>query len=115
MSGRNKPSYDFINRLCLKFPSLNPDWLITGRGKMYRDQISNPVSEKRVDEKGEEHSQLADDLLFDNQYLDSELPENKKITNFTGDGHKKRVPAKILVLYTDGTFEGFNPASENEQ
>ena len=38
LSGRNKPSYDFINKLLLHFPSISAEWLITGKGKPYKDQ-----------------------------------------------------------------------------
>ena len=37
LSGRNKPSYDFLNRILTKFPHINADWLMTGRGKAYKD------------------------------------------------------------------------------
>ena len=37
LSGRNKPSFDFLNKLLLKFPHINGDWLMTGRGKAYND------------------------------------------------------------------------------
>ena len=41
MSGRNKPSYDFIVKLLGRFPQLNPDWLLLDKGPMYRDQVKN--------------------------------------------------------------------------
>ena len=34
---RNKPSYDFIVKFLKAFPNVNPDWLLTGQGKIYRD------------------------------------------------------------------------------
>ena len=37
LSGRNKPSYDFLHKLLIKFPHINGDWLMTGRGKAYND------------------------------------------------------------------------------
>ena len=37
LSGRNKPSYDFLHKLLMKFPHINGDWLMTGRGKAYND------------------------------------------------------------------------------
>ena len=37
LSGRNKPSFEFINKMLVAFPKINPDWLITGNGKAYRD------------------------------------------------------------------------------
>lgn len=38
LSGRNKPGYEFLTRLFSKFPSINPDWLLMGRGKPYMDR-----------------------------------------------------------------------------
>lgn len=42
LSGRNKPSFDFIEGILKNFPQINPDWLILGKGKPYRSQISAP-------------------------------------------------------------------------
>jgi transcriptional regulator with XRE-family HTH domain len=36
IDGRNKPSFSFIEKLLLEFPSVNPEWLITGAGEMYK-------------------------------------------------------------------------------
>ena len=32
LSGRNKPGFDFIQKFLLKFPSVNPDWLLSPCG-----------------------------------------------------------------------------------
>jgi plasmid maintenance system antidote protein VapI len=39
MSGRNKPSFDFLLKLLQRFPQINPDWLLLDKGPMYRDEI----------------------------------------------------------------------------
>ncbi len=41
MSGRNKPSYDFLLKLLQRFPQINPDWLLLGKGPMYRQEIKS--------------------------------------------------------------------------
>lgn len=41
LSGRNKPSYDFVSKMLSRFPQLNPDWFILGKGPMYREQIKS--------------------------------------------------------------------------
>ena len=38
LAGRNKPSIDFVTKLLLAFPDLNPDWFILGTGSMCRTQ-----------------------------------------------------------------------------
>jgi len=35
ISGRNKPSYDFLHKTLRAFPGLNAQWLIMGEGTMY--------------------------------------------------------------------------------
>jgi transcriptional regulator with XRE-family HTH domain len=41
LSGRNRPGYDFLETLLLHYPSLNIDWVITGKGKMYKEDSSD--------------------------------------------------------------------------
>ena len=47
LSGRNKPGYEFITKLLIKFPHINSDWLLLGKGKPYKnfsdgDESSSP-------------------------------------------------------------------------
>lgn len=44
LSGRNKPSFEFISKMLVTFPKINPDWLITGVGKAYRDFPTDAAS-----------------------------------------------------------------------
>jgi hypothetical protein len=36
LSGRNNPGFDFLSKMLMRFPKVNPDWLILGTGPMYR-------------------------------------------------------------------------------
>lgn len=38
LSGRNRPGYDFLESLLLHYPSLNLEWLLTGKGRMYKGE-----------------------------------------------------------------------------
>jgi transcriptional regulator with XRE-family HTH domain len=49
LSGRNKPSFDFLQKTLKVFPMLNADWLILGEGNMYEGDI-NPVSGSLFDQ-----------------------------------------------------------------
>jgi transcriptional regulator with XRE-family HTH domain len=36
LAGRNKPGYDFLLNIMNHYPDLNIEWLMTGKGKMYK-------------------------------------------------------------------------------
>lgn len=44
ISGRNKPGFDFIENMARRYPALNLDWIVTGKGKMYRTDAQEPYS-----------------------------------------------------------------------
>lgn len=82
LAGRNKPGYVFLESLLLHFPRLNLEWLLTGKGRMYRD-----VSP----EEAQDPAQLE---LFS-------MPVQAEA----------RKLEKIIVYYDDNTFQEFR-ASE---
>jgi transcriptional regulator with XRE-family HTH domain len=50
LSGRNNPSLDFIQKILMRFPDINSDWILTGKGSMYTqpDLFSFPEVEKQI-------------------------------------------------------------------
>ena len=36
ISGRNKPGFDFLEKIAHNYPDLSLEWLVTGKGRMYR-------------------------------------------------------------------------------
>ncbi len=111
LSGRNKPGYDFILKLCLKFPHLNANWFITGRGKPYLDSNiqtttlqTNPESDTLSSDSsrnfGMEKNQSFDiykknqqinyqnnDILTNNSNFNpQQSPESQNLLQFAEDG-----------------------------
>ncbi len=41
LSGRNKPSIDFLERFIQNFPEFNVEWLISGKGEMIKNSSNN--------------------------------------------------------------------------
>ena len=80
LAGRNRPGYDFLESLLLHFPSLSLEWLMTGKGKMYKE--TSPEQEESASQ------------------LDLFPPR----TPSAG----RRVE-RILVFYNDNTYQEFNP------
>lgn len=39
ITGRNNPSFDLIQKILSKFPRVSSEWLIMGRGEMYKTTV----------------------------------------------------------------------------
>ena len=53
ISGRNKPSLDFILKMLAKYPTLSTDWILFGKGTMYREDAADLFSAANFDALGE--------------------------------------------------------------
>ena len=42
LSGRNRPGFDFLESMAIHYPQISMDWLLTGKGRMYKDAASAP-------------------------------------------------------------------------
>ena len=104
LSARNKPSYDFILTILNKYPALNPDWLITGKGKMYRDQNEDSTPVHQVVVEKSEHIQPPQ-FEFENE-VNSEEPisNTTPLLSAKAPSNNKRI-VRITIYYSDGTFE----------
>ena len=46
LSGRNNPGYDFIKAIMTAYPALSIEWLMLGKGKMYKEAAADLPAEK---------------------------------------------------------------------
>lgn len=113
LSGRNKPGFDFIENMAACYPNLNLDWLIGGKGRMYKG-TEPTVAAPQVPENRQSHVDDVDSgLLFDSHEPDlfqkeTEVSENKALTAPVSPAEPKDNPpriTKILVFYDNGTFK----------
>lgn len=54
LAGRNKPSFDFLQKMLTKFPRLSPDWLLLDKGPMYRSDATAEATGAAVNGKSPE-------------------------------------------------------------
>ena len=52
LSGRNKPGFDFITKLLTKFPHINSEWLIMGKGKPYKEMMGSQTASSSLPSNG---------------------------------------------------------------
>lgn len=111
IAGRNKPSYDFLSALLQHYPTLNADWLMLGKGKMYKD-----LQQKTVETVQEQPAGLLfddfDEIVEEKSDKQPNEHVNIQTSNKTNDlGNivqsvvKQRNVKKIIVLFDDGTFQ----------
>jgi hypothetical protein len=86
---QTKPSYEAIEKILTNFDNINPDWLLVGRGEMFKDSppkrepesISSQVLEElravneKVNEQAQKVSEQAQMFLREIQFLKSQLQE----------------------------------------
>jgi len=102
MGGRNKPSLEVMQAILNRFRNIQSDWLILGVGSMYRPSggsIQTSLFDiKPQDSSDEKETNVVASIATDTTH--SSFPTTTPKYHET----TKQV-AKILVLYTDGSFE----------
>jgi len=101
ISGRNKPSLEFIQKIMSRFPEINPEWILNGNGTMLKNGISPdlgilPFENIPVKDREELQEPIK---------RESTRPSLKKKTVDTDD----RQVEKIIYLYKDKSFREYYP------
>jgi transcriptional regulator with XRE-family HTH domain len=102
LSERNKPGFDFIQRILDTYPSISADWLITGKGEMLK---SKNVEQYLFSEMEVAEEAVNDDKKARKQTLkssDGDQVENKR-------SFRVRNIEKIVVFYSDKSFGEYFP------
>ena len=109
ISGRNNPSLDFVLKMLEKYPYLSTEWLLFGKGIMYRDS--------RMQTLFDESNSAGDNKVLsinDNEAHDSYESDQPEIVKNAGVETKKS-PGKVSPLnrivwfYEDNSFEEYFP------
>lgn len=134
-SNRNRVSLDIVKRIHAAFPSISTEWLLTGNGSYYTDDIvlstdqspAETVPKERTlfdnmasDEAPEETSLPAENLKKSSVDTDnrdfykenrSEIPQNNvqnvAIQRIECEKQQGRNIVEIKIFYDDSTYETF--------
>lgn len=90
LSGRNKPSLDFVLKVLSSFPEVELYWLLNGKGNFpsEENQETKIASDKNV-------------IAEKNLHNTSEIHQTSKISS------KEKSIERIIIFYTDGSFKNF--------
>ncbi|AUC81332.1 helix-turn-helix transcriptional regulator [Lacinutrix sp. Bg11-31] len=97
LSGRNKPSLEFVLKVLSSFPEVELYWLMNGKGNFPSDKNE----EQKVEQKPKPENE---DLFSESQTKKNptEISEVKQITS-----NSKKEIDRIIIFYKDGSFSNF--------
>ena len=118
LSGRNKPSLDFVMKILDVFPDVDLYWILNGKGNFPKSDDGNVVSkaENFVENKNLNSPALSTDNfagedLFSQVEYKAENPQTKKIEldkNYDFNVEEDEIE-KIVFFYKNGSFKVYTP------
>ena len=137
LSGRNKPSLDFLMKIKDRFPEIQWEWLIEGKGAMIfseNEAVSTPSSysleeskinddkpiitglfsipSQEMDENTKQEevkSEISEPIQYNIVENTPEISENKNTSEAETPSEKSNNIKKIVFFYENGKFEVFEP------
>ena len=122
LSGRNKPSYDFISKILSRFSGINAEWLITGKGSMIKSEdkgdqaiLKQSSIFENKEPKTTQYKEINPNRNPDANEKTKSLINQKQETEDSAKTRNKGMFTNvnnvkyILVFYNDGSFEQFIP------
>lgn len=98
LTGRNKPSLDFIIKITEAFEAVDLNWLVHGKGSFPKNTVT---------EKPKITESIAPKIPTQIEPNPPTLKTEKQPSTFS-DAKTSDV-VKIMLFYSDGTFEEFSP------
>ena len=119
LSGRNKPSLDFILKILDVFPDVDLYWILNGKGNFPKNSDENRtgiIAEKIISAP----TPIPQNQIAENLFSPSEIPVVKNIVEDTNSTSivKENITIstssneidKIVIFYKNGTFKDYKPS-----
>ena len=118
LSGRNKPGFEFIVKFLQCFPLVNPDWLLLGKGTIFRNadirKSTSRTSEEELSNKKELYTSSIPKDQPTTNYIEVEtehptlpFPKTNSQNQFQLP-EPQRVAEQIIICFDDHTFTIYN-------
>ena len=101
LGGRNNPSLEFAMKVLRRYPEIDANWLLLGRGAMYGNEV--PVQPQAADQQFVDEAEVAPaepaapdfGALWDDVPM-APAPDGRKVV-------------RMLLMYSDNTFSEYLP------
>jgi transcriptional regulator with XRE-family HTH domain len=113
ISGRNNPSLDFVIKMLNKYPDISSDWLLFGKGQMYREPQMYDLFNSQVDDNTGESKELSGNTQEDNF-------QNRNVPSYDGSDTinvktarlKENKTRRIICFLDNDTFKEYLPGDK---
>ncbi|WP_031456556.1 helix-turn-helix domain-containing protein [Flavobacterium chungangense] len=109
LSGRNKPSLDFILKISEVFPEVDLYWILIGKGNFPKNNDEEINTKKNNTSEIGNITPLPSDENLSFKTHDSEKVKSQKKSVFKNFNAEESEIEKILFFYKDGTFKAYSP------
>ena len=99
LSGRNKPSLDFVLKVLKAFPEIELYWLLNGSGTFPKKEITNSSTTPLT------NSEIHKSIKETNNESNLKIKTTDKIVS--KDNFKEI--ERIVIFYSDGSFKNYTP------
>jgi transcriptional regulator with XRE-family HTH domain len=110
LSGRNNPSLDFVLKMLEKYQFLSTEWLLFGKGAMYREAKMQNLFDYEIVETSERDKMNSGIHLNQNEVDRNKVIKDKDVNDINTQDHKGTSEVvKIVWFFDDNSFEEFLP------
>ena len=113
LSGRNKPSLDFILKILDVYPEVDLYWILNGKGNFPKNNFtateSEPTTSSTSIPLSTNPSPAITEDLFSKSIVEETKTTSPKHSNEMIKNLFEEDIEKIVFFYKDGTFKTFNP------
>ena len=110
LSGRNNPSLDFVLKMLEKYRNISTDWLLFGKGPMYKEGQAASLfanNANLINDPGSKSNKTeVDDLERRTEPIEKNITsiDKEKVTD-----KRENTIVKIVWFYDNNSFEEFFP------
>jgi len=109
LSGRNKPSLDFVMKILEVFPDVDLYWILIGRGNFPKNDevvISETKTPSPISNENSSHDLFSEIKFSKNEKTETKVLAESKMPNFNSEDNEIE---KIVFFYKNGTFKTYSP------
>jgi transcriptional regulator with XRE-family HTH domain len=110
LSGRNNPSLDFVLKMLEKYQLLSTDWLLFGKGSMYKDpKMQNIFNEESIFNQNNNAKLIQKSPERPDQGMNKIIRDQSDEDSSDYDRNKGASIARIVWFYDNNSFEEYFP------